>query len=574
MERFQIQRLIVISEKERKSKEILFEKGLNIILGKNKTGKSSLIKSIFYTLGCEVKMDASWKNAIDWYLLEFSYGKRTLQLVRRAKRYILTEIIDENSFILIDTTNFHEFCNYLTLEVFQIDFPFIKNDLTPVNVTTPILWRFQYIDQDKGWSSIAESFSNMKYLRDWKGFSNKFVIGYQGESYYKLKKEINLLKINIEESKIKAKHFQELLNHINSTVASDENSEDIVKNIENKHIFKKTFLRLEQLERQKISIIEKISDLKNDQYEKNLALKLLQGTIKELEHDYSFAQTQEEIIICPFCGTNHNNTLVERTEIIRDIQTGNELVKEFRKDLNEVEKEISHFSSILKQLNIKIRSNKHFLENEKDSISIINTYKAQGKKEFITISLKEQNLINDIIYSKLGEIERKKEELKPFESRKRANEIRESFKSVYSKILDCLNVPLSFLKLKDFVQTIDNTGSELPRLIYAYHTSLYLYNIENDRGIFKWMVVDTPNQQGQDNENLNYIDNVLSKVMNKNGQFILGTERNTGFETVAANVIRLNDYKQTLQSESFQRHKQIIERIILKTSSSTSNPFL
>lgn len=559
MERFQIQKLIVISEKEKKSKEILFEAGLNIILGKNKTGKSSLIKSIFYTLGCEVKMEPSWKNTIDWYLLQFVYGERSLQLIRHNKRFILSENTHENTSILIDTDSFHEFCDYITLEVFQIDFPFITNDLKPINVTTPILWRFQYIDQDKGWNKVAESFSNMQYIRNWKEFSNKFVIGHQGEAYYRLKKEINLLKIDIEESKMKAKHFQELLDHINSTIIPFENSKDFDKNGD---IVKNMVLELEQLERKKFLLTEKLSELKNIQYEKGLALKLLQGTIKELEHDHSFAQTQEEVIVCPFCGSNHNNTVLERTEIIRDIQTGNELVKEFRKDLVDAEKEFANFSADLKQININLRNNKRFLENEKEGISIANTYKAEGKQEFIKISLKEQDIIKDIIISKLGEIDKKNDELKPFESRKRANEIRKDFKSVYTEILNKLNIPLSFLKLRDFVQVLDNTGSELPRLIYAYHISLYLYNIRNNRGIFKWLVVDTPNQQGQDDENLKYIDNVMSEIMNTNGQFILGTERETGFETNSANVIKLTKYKQALQPEGFQQHKELIEKII------------
>ena len=53
MKRLMIRKLIVISQSESRSLEVPFEKGLNIILGGNKTGKSSIIKSIFTTLGCE-----------------------------------------------------------------------------------------------------------------------------------------------------------------------------------------------------------------------------------------------------------------------------------------------------------------------------------------------------------------------------------------------------------------------------------------------------------------------------------------------------------------------------------------
>ena len=47
MKRLAIKKLIVISQSESRSLEVPFENGLNIILGGNKTGKSSIIKSIF-----------------------------------------------------------------------------------------------------------------------------------------------------------------------------------------------------------------------------------------------------------------------------------------------------------------------------------------------------------------------------------------------------------------------------------------------------------------------------------------------------------------------------------------------
>ena len=44
MKRLMIKKLIVISQSESRSLEVPFENGLNIILGGNKTGKSSIIK--------------------------------------------------------------------------------------------------------------------------------------------------------------------------------------------------------------------------------------------------------------------------------------------------------------------------------------------------------------------------------------------------------------------------------------------------------------------------------------------------------------------------------------------------
>lgn len=76
MKRLTIKKLIVISQSESRSLEVPFENGLNIILGGNKTGKSSIIKSIFTTLGCECKrIESDWKKLISTYLLFFEYDK-------------------------------------------------------------------------------------------------------------------------------------------------------------------------------------------------------------------------------------------------------------------------------------------------------------------------------------------------------------------------------------------------------------------------------------------------------------------------------------------------------------------
>ena len=60
MKRLTIKKLIVISQSESRSLEVPFENGLNIILGGNKTGKSSIIKSIFMVLS--ISLDTFYSN--------------------------------------------------------------------------------------------------------------------------------------------------------------------------------------------------------------------------------------------------------------------------------------------------------------------------------------------------------------------------------------------------------------------------------------------------------------------------------------------------------------------------------
>lgn len=186
MKRLTIKKLIVISQSESRSLEVPFENGLNIILGGNKTGKSSIIKSIFTTLGCECKrIETDWKKLISAYLLFFKYGEKQFCVVRQGKKFQIFENNEDSYSCIIETEAFHEYSNCL-MDILEIKMPCISKDGKQFNVTPPLLFRFQYIDQDEGWSKIADSFSNVAYIKDWKPNTNKYVCGYLDDTYYEL----------------------------------------------------------------------------------------------------------------------------------------------------------------------------------------------------------------------------------------------------------------------------------------------------------------------------------------------------------------------------------------------------
>ena len=203
MKRLLLKKLIVISRSEQSSLEVPFKKGLNIILGGNKTGKSSLIKSIFTALGCDCsKIEKDWKNLISTYLLYFEYGDEQYCVLRCGKEFSIMKEEKNNYTCVINTEKFQLFCDKL-MEIFEVNMQcVISNNSEIINVTTPLLFRFQYIDQDDGWSDIGNEFKNVRYIKDWKGDTNKFITGYLNNDYYKLKaKKIQLS--NDKEEKLK-----------------------------------------------------------------------------------------------------------------------------------------------------------------------------------------------------------------------------------------------------------------------------------------------------------------------------------------------------------------------------------
>ncbi|MGG1643667.1 hypothetical protein ACIFQM_20830 [Paenibacillus sp. NRS-1782] len=558
MERLLIKKLIVISDVEESSKEISFLEGLNLIIGENKTGKSSLIKSIFYSLGCELIFEDDWKNLVQKYVLFFDYGEKKYCTIREKENIKLFNIVNESKFIVLsDNKSYHEFCMALMQEL-DVSMDCLTINGLEVSITTPLLFRFQYIDQDSGWSKIGESFSNMKYIKDWKGNTNKYVVGYQENKYYKEKN--NILKINktIQELIIKLKYFNELLKTIQMNIEVSNTENNII--LENSQI-KLAFSELDNLERRKIKLEESISELKNIEYEKNLQLATLKEYIKELDKDHTYAMTQEEKIICPTCGTVHNNKVIDRLEIVKDIQSGNELIKQIRNELKELDFKISGLLEEKNQVNKRYSFLKRQIERSKELATVANTFRNEGKQEIVFTGKLERDKIMKLIIEEERNVKTIKEKIKEFNSPERRNKILTDLKTTYEGILKELNIPLKTLKLKDFVQELTKTGSEKPRIIYAYHVALYLYNLDRMVSPFNFLVIDTPNQQGQDWKNLKSIDEVLGYLLDKRGQVIIGTERETGYEEEASIVIRLMQERRTLNKKDYTSHIELFRNL-------------
>ena len=164
----------------------------------------------------------------------------------------------------------------------------------------------------------------------------------------------------------------------------------------------------------------------------------------------------------------------------------------------------------------------------------------------------------DSYVSKIALIDEKINEQK---SKERSKNIREDIEGYCRTLADAINLPKTFIQLRDFVQIINRTGSETPRLVYMYQSALYLYNLRRAYSPFNFYVVDTPNQQGQDANNLESIFKSLELFLSDEGQVIVGTERETGLEEKAGNVIQLSEKRRCLNDFNYSTHLELLEKL-------------
>ena len=573
MKRLLLKKLIVISRSEQSSLEVPFKKGLNIILGGNKTGKSSLIKSIFTALGCDCsKIEKDWKNLISTYLLYFKYGDEQYCVLRCGKEFSIMKEEKNNYTCVINTEKFQLFCDKL-MEIFEVNMQcVISNNSEIINVTTPLLFRFQYIDQDDGWSDIGNEFKNVRYIKDWKGDTNKFITGYLNNDYYKLKaKKIQLS--NDKEEKLKELKSNEMF--VNS-ISHDLKKKSQLENLNQLNTVddvQKKLIKLrndtDDLRKKEYSIKEKMIKLDNNIFMKKIELNNIYKNIEETQKDISFAMEQDEEIICPICGTKHKNSLNEQLNLSAGLENSEKLRNILEDKINNFKEQLMNFNNEYEDIKNKILKNEELIKDSKEMLSYEELYKNKGKYELYNKCKQELVKIESKYKNLIGEIGALDEQIKEIKSKKRKNEITMQLKDKCKTFAEKINLPLTYIKFRDLVQVIDHTGSETPRLVYMYQSALYLYNLERGENPFNFYVIDTPNQQGQDEDNLECIFKSMELLLSNKGQVIVGTERKTGLEEKANNIINLSTKRKCLNSEKYneninqlQSYQQIITEYI------------
>lgn len=134
-----------------------FEKGLNVVTSEdNHVGKSSLLKALYYTLGAEVDFDSVWDKHSKLYIATLSVGENEYRVVRFLKRFA----VFEGEKLLKITDSVTKELTPLLGEIFDFSVYLPNKDTGKVEMAPPAFtFMPYYIDQDKGWSGLYDSFA-------------------------------------------------------------------------------------------------------------------------------------------------------------------------------------------------------------------------------------------------------------------------------------------------------------------------------------------------------------------------------------------------------------------------------
>lgn len=173
-----------------------FSPDINLIYGENDTGKSSLIKSLYYTLGADVRLDKKWIDDDFISKVNICVKGRDYAFVRHDKRISIFDLSDNNK-QLVSSIHRLEIAKVVG-DIFDFNLKLIvKNTGIQAQAYPATLYLPFYIDQDNGWSSVLESFNGLGMYKDWQKNTLQFHTGVRPKKYYKLQGEISLIDFDL-----------------------------------------------------------------------------------------------------------------------------------------------------------------------------------------------------------------------------------------------------------------------------------------------------------------------------------------------------------------------------------------
>lgn len=203
-----------------------FSKGFNVVTSAdNHVGKSSLLKSLYYTLGAEVGFDSVWDRNSKLYVATICVDEEIYHVARYMKRFAVfhrTKLLQITDSVTRDLAS-------LLGEIFGFAIFLPNKDTEKVEMAPPAFtFMPYYIDQDTGWSGLYDSFSSItQYKKADRIKSLYYHLNIYTKSTVELMAQRDHLKERLEELQIESERLSTILEALREEMGNLPPAEDV-----------------------------------------------------------------------------------------------------------------------------------------------------------------------------------------------------------------------------------------------------------------------------------------------------------------------------------------------------------
>jgi energy-coupling factor transporter ATP-binding protein EcfA2 len=559
MKNLRFKKILLISRKEKTAREVSLNNQKVAILGPNGTGKSSLIKSLYAAFGADPeKTHPKWKRAGVEILLEFSVDGDDYTIVRKGSRFGLFE--GNGAPILITSKIAAELAPQIAE---LLDFKLrMKSKSSEGVVIPPPAFCFLpfYSDQDDSWTNTWNGFSRLQMMADYKREAAKYHSGMRPNAYYDAMADKQDTQLQVKEFYAERKSLGRAKARFDKRrvkLGFDMDPEQFAVQIS------KLLVQCELVREKQDAVKATISELFSERVLISEQVRISKAALKELDADYKFSSSLEaEVVLCPTCGTSHDNNFASRFSIVSDADSCRDFIGEGEQSLRSINARIDAANNQLKAIAKQAVSLERLLSEERGKVKLRDLLSGESDRILQETFDEEFSKIDEKISKLLLQIKTSEEEMSELTNRERRAQILETYTGFMTKFLKELDVhSLAEADYKTIEGRIKDTGSELPRAILAYKFAFLHTMLKHSSSPLCPMVIDSPLQQDQDDDNVQRILNFVLKNSPADCQLILGSVKLHGVKFDGLEV-STSEKGKLLNATHFEQVKKAIDPFI------------
>lgn len=555
MSKLLINKLILISPDSKTAKIMPFYNGINIITshkesGGNYVGKSSILRSVYHTLGADGKFPQMWENEGDYiYILEFLFKNIKYSMIRMRNYF---KLLNADNIELFKTSNRDDLGEKLS-EIF-LQKIFLKAHDGKYKLAHPVYnYLLNYIEQI---NIELCKFDNFKNLSAFQSIYDDLIYSYLGVNSNRMN-ELTFQLDKIKDSLSAITERREVLGKMLLEIKKDNKIIDINENL--------TGLKdeLKVFEDKYNKLINKCNLNKKKIYDSIEAKNQLLSNLNELKGFISSKNKNNKTVlkehVCPICNSQLEDTSYAFFENANSIENFNFQLINVEKELAEVERQIGllnekYESDIneIKALEYKIFENDTNVEEKLSSIGI-RKIKNNITNSIVSLDTEESSLKEEknILFRELNEHKKKCEEVDKFYSNT-LNEMIGKYRlgGLNNVIIEKANDKFS----------VDGTRINLASVIWLSSLLKTKYKFNENETIYP-LIYDNPNNADFDDENNTIIFKAIFDNLPQDGQIItscvgFNPEDYPGY-TFSNIVVLESPQNQLLNKEDYQEATRI-----------------
>lgn len=507
----------------------------------NTQGKSTFVKVLFWSVGCEVKFEDTWCEDLET-IISFSVRNQDYQIYRNNHSINLYDIDRDKTFFfnIRQKKASKEFIEKFN-EILNFNIKLSHPNTLKLSVVPPhYYFAINYIEQMTGWKDFWSCFPVLSSFNDKKRLDIlKYISGILDHEYFLEKNNESSIKQKKEEISEKLVKYN---SHLGYLIPYEEKGYY--------HQVEKTKLRIIEDQNEILEIRNKYLEESSNLNSIEKRIDLIKITLKELDLDYEYAveNTNRYEIDCPTCGVTHKNDIINRFSILKDVDVLEYKLLILEEDRKKLIYKLENLKKIIlikdQQINSELEKN-DFLDHAYDNII----------SSRIVPKIKDNIKENEEIVKELDIEQRKSSktqtQIQKFNLAKMQNNFVEKFQYLCNK-LEVKETKKPLLSFKEIIQS-DSTGANAIKLMLSKRLTVIDSMVKYAESSIPPFVIDSPRQQDMDDKNYQLILNSLFDDIPNDMQLIVAAVKSNPIYKLCDKFIEISiEYPILKESDYFE----------------------